>query len=299
MPDQPAEDLRPHLNLTAARTLARRNDLTVNVVIPAYNEAATIAAVVGQAQRGLDLLGVAGDVTVAASGCTDDTAALARQAGAAVVDAPRGKGAAILAGVHATTGDVVVLVDGDLVYYGETPLVALLAEPLLTGVADAAISTLYWRPVYPDLVLAWLAPLAGVFLPELLPRVGSTPWSGQRAALRHLWPSDLPAGFTSDLALLLHWNSHAGRMRPVLCDDWLNPERPKPELTGQELELFIDRAVATSRMTAAEAVAVRRWSAHVNKTLTAYRHGVDEPQAFERQAMRSLAELLRTELQAG
>lgn len=291
-------DLRPNLNLTPERTLGRRNDLTVSVVVPAHNEAATIADVVGQAQRGLDMLGVRGDVTVAASGCTDDTAKLAAEAGAAVVDAPVGKGAAITAGVHATDGDIVVLVDGDLQYYGEQPLAALLAEPLLTGTADVAISTLYWRPVYPDLVQTWLVPLAGAFLPELLPKVGATPWSGQRAARRHLWPAELPDGFTSDLALLLHWNDTDAQMRPVLADDWLNPERPKPSLTAHEVALFTEHALATGRMTHADADAVARWWPPVHDRISGYRHGEHDPQTYEKDALRFAVQLLRQELRA-
>jgi hypothetical protein len=66
----------------------------------------------------------------------------------------------------------------------------------------SAISDLYWRPLYPQMWLhAFFAPLAGMLFPEVLPKCGSTPWSGQRAALRELWPSELPDDFTVDLEL--------------------------------------------------------------------------------------------------
>jgi glucosyl-3-phosphoglycerate synthase len=64
----------------------------VSVVIPAHNERDTIAEVVSEARRGLDLLTVEGEVVVSASGCTDDTADVASAADARVVTAPVGKG---------------------------------------------------------------------------------------------------------------------------------------------------------------------------------------------------------------
>jgi hypothetical protein len=121
----------------------------------------------------------------------------------------------------------VCLIDGDLRYFGDRPLVTILVEPILHGIAGACITDLYWRPIYPQMWLyGFFAPVAGCLFPELLPKAGSTPWSGQRVATRELWPESLPDGFTVDLEILLHWNRHALRLRPVLADDWVNPRRP-------------------------------------------------------------------------
>lgn len=109
-----------------------------------------------------------GEVIVSASGCSDETATVASAAGARVVDAPKGKGAAITNGVEASKGEIVCLTDGDLHYYGPIPLVTLLVEPILQGIADACISDLYWRPIYPDQWLnAFFVPLAGQLFPEI------------------------------------------------------------------------------------------------------------------------------------
>ncbi|MEV4253462.1 glycosyltransferase [Spirillospora sp. NPDC049652] len=282
---RPTIDPALGLDLKPERTLAR-SDASVSIVIPAHNEEATIVEVVSDAQRALKVLDVAGDVTVSASGCTDSTAALAARAGARVVEAPVGKGAAMVAGLEATAGDIVCLIDGDLQYFGDTPLAALLIDPLLNGIADACIADLYWRPVYPQLWLqAFFAPVAGYLFPEMLPRIGSSPWSGQRAALRHLWPTTMPENFTADLAILLHWNEHAKTLRPVLSDDWVNPQRPKPDLMHQELELLISEAQRRGRIGEDEVQPLLDWYEDAHALMARYRSEEHDPQEFEREIL--------------
>lgn len=270
------------LPLVAERTL-QRQEHTVSVVIPAHNEASTINEVVSEAFRGLELLKVDGEVIVSASGCTDDTEQLARDAGASVVVAPIGKGAALRTGLAASRGDILVTVDGDVQYYGDEPLVTLLTKPLLIGIADACVTDLYWRPLYPQLWLhGFFAPIAGLLVPELLPKCGSTPWSGQRAAKRELWNLELPDDFTVDLKLLLHWNFSTPLLRPVLADDWVNPQRPKPDLMRQEFDLLVNTAVDHDRVTTKDLPALDRWFFAAHELMAAYQHGSDDPQEFER-----------------
>jgi glycosyltransferase involved in cell wall biosynthesis len=278
------------LDLKAERTL-RKRAAKVSIVVPAHNERDTVAEVVADAWKGLE--GLDGEVVVSASGCTDDTAERAAAAGARVVVSPAGKGCAITAGVRASTGDVVCLVDGDLRYFGERPLVALLVEPILDGYADATVSDLYWRPIYPQLWLyGFFAPLAGLLYPELAAKVGTTPWSGQRAAVRGLWPAELPADFTVDLALLLHWNEHALRLRPVLADDWTNPQRPKPDLLAQEFEFLVGQAAKDGRVGPERLPALRVWFDAVHALMAEYRPDHDDPQEFERNLLRRSRGLL-------
>ncbi|MCP2343376.1 glycosyltransferase [Actinomadura rupiterrae] len=283
--ERPTIDPALGLELKRERTLSR-SDASVSIIIPAHNEEATIGEVVSEARRALVVLDVAGDVTVSASACSDATAHIAARAGAHVVDAPKGKGAAIITGLKATTGDVVCLIDGDLQYYGDQPLAALVTEPILNGIADAVVSDLYWRPLYPQLWLqAFFAPVAGFLFPEMLSRVGSSPWSGQRAAMRHLWPTELPEGFTSDLAILLHWNEHAKTLRPVLSDDWVNPQRPKPDLMHQELELLISEALRRGRIGQAEVQPLLDWYEDAHALMATYQPERDDPQEFEREVL--------------
>ena len=68
----------------------------VSVVIPCLNEAATIEECVRRARRALDDNGIDGEVIVADNGSDDGSGALARAAGAHVVQEPeRGYGAEI------------------------------------------------------------------------------------------------------------------------------------------------------------------------------------------------------------
>jgi glucosyl-3-phosphoglycerate synthase len=161
------------------------------------------------------------------------------------------------------------------------------------------VSDLYWRPLYPQLWLCgFFAPLAGSLFPELLPKVGSTPWSGQRAAKRHLWPNSLPEGFTMDLALLLHWNEHALRMRPVLADDWVNPQRPKPDLMRQELDLLVTRAVDRGRIEPDAAGRLDGWFETAHGLMAAYDPDRDDPQEFETRLLDASLAALRSHVHA-
>jgi glycosyltransferase involved in cell wall biosynthesis len=81
---------------------------TICVVIPALNEAASIGSVV----RSLPWPRIA-ECIVVDNGSTDETAAVAMAAGARVVQSARGYGAAMAAGVAATTAEILVQMDGD------------------------------------------------------------------------------------------------------------------------------------------------------------------------------------------
>ncbi|MGH2690643.1 MAG: glycosyltransferase family 2 protein [Actinomycetota bacterium] len=114
----------------------------LSVVLPAYNEAATIGTVLEQVLS-LEIPDVAIEVVIVESNSTDGTreivAAYEGHPGVTVVyqDTPRGKGNAVRAGLALATGDIVLIQDGDLEYrIDEYPLVL---EPLLAGEADFAL----------------------------------------------------------------------------------------------------------------------------------------------------------------
>jgi glycosyltransferase involved in cell wall biosynthesis len=103
----------------------------VSVVIPCLNEAENIEQCVGAALRAMREMGVQGEVVVADNNSEDDSARLARQAGAHVVVEPRrGYGSAYLAGFAASSGRYIVMADADLTYdFNEIPrFVAALDE---------------------------------------------------------------------------------------------------------------------------------------------------------------------------
>ncbi|NLG85427.1 MAG: glycosyltransferase [Firmicutes bacterium] len=108
----------------------------MEVVIPAYNEEATVAGVV-KAARACPLVR---RVVVIDDGSRDRTAEVAQAAGAEVVRLPqnRGKTAALVAGEMATAAGVLVLLDGDLLGLDPSHLEAL-AAPVLCGEAAMTI----------------------------------------------------------------------------------------------------------------------------------------------------------------
>lgn len=89
--------------------------IEVSFVIPCLNEAETIERCVQAALRCIREHGFAGEVVVADNGSKDGSAELAEKAGARVVKVPvRGVGAAIMAGVEAARGRIVIMGDADL-----------------------------------------------------------------------------------------------------------------------------------------------------------------------------------------
>lgn len=102
----------------------------IAVVIPCYNEAATIGKVVADFRRALPRA----RIVVIDNASSDDTAALARAAGARVItETRRGKGYALLRGFNVVRdADYVVMVDGDDTYPAEE------VGPLLDAVHDGA-----------------------------------------------------------------------------------------------------------------------------------------------------------------
>ena len=110
--------------------------MRVSFLVPAYNEAATIAAVL----EAVDGLPLERQIVVVDDGSTDDTAAIVQRWGEGRDDLillrqpNRGKGAAIRAAIPHVDGDVVVIQDADLEY--DPTEVPALIDPIVRGAAD-------------------------------------------------------------------------------------------------------------------------------------------------------------------
>ena len=110
--------------------------VTIEVAIPCFNEARTIAKVVHDFRRILP----DAHIVVYDNCSTDGTGEIARAAGAEVRKVNRvGKGFAVQAIFEHSRGDFVLMVDGDDTYEAEDAL--LLLEPLLRGHADMTIGS--------------------------------------------------------------------------------------------------------------------------------------------------------------
>ncbi len=108
--------------------------IDVSVVIPTFNEAEAIGGVIRELPGDIAL-----EVIVADGGSTDGTQAVARAAGAVVLEAGRGYGRACWAGAEAAQGSVIAFLDGDGADRGD--LLGLIAEPVLKGTHDFVLAS--------------------------------------------------------------------------------------------------------------------------------------------------------------
>ena len=124
--------------------------MKLSIVIPAYNEEATIVELLRRV-RAADIPGFEREIIVVDDGSADRTAQLAREVpGVVLVRHARnaGKGAALKSGIQACSGDVVMFQDADL-EYDPRDFAAVLA-PIVEGRCDAVIGSrfLHERPVF-------------------------------------------------------------------------------------------------------------------------------------------------------
>jgi glucosyl-3-phosphoglycerate synthase len=200
-----------HSRTTAATTLAeidldallrakRRGGHRISVVLPARDEEATVGRLVADLhERWVRRLPLVDELVVVDSDSTDGTAAVARAAGADVVATTEvlpahgtrpGKGEALWKSLAATTGDLIVFLDADLLGDVRHYVPGLLG-PLLTDPQVDYVKGCYTRPLEAGGVVQ---PAGGGRVTELT----------ARPLLNALWPE--LAGFVQPLG-----GEYAGR----------------------------------------------------------------------------------------
>ncbi|MBM7772042.1 glucosyl-3-phosphoglycerate synthase [Actinokineospora baliensis] len=210
---------------TVTQLVRAKGSRTVSVVLPALNEEATVGAVVASV---LPLVGTLVDeLVVIDSGSTDRTRARAEAAGARVVHrdavlpavAPRpGKGEVLWRSLAATSGDLVVFLDSDLVD-PDPAFVPHLLGPLLTAHGVHLVKGFYRRPLRLETeevgtgggrVTELLArPALSALRPELADVI--QPLGGEYAATREFLTSvPFAAGYGVEIGLLLDAHTRYG-----------------------------------------------------------------------------------------
>jgi glycosyltransferase involved in cell wall biosynthesis len=89
-------------------------EIHVTAVMPCLNEERTLGGCIEKAQRAFREMGIVGEVVVADNGSTDRSVEIAESLGARVAHEPRkGYGSALMAGIAAARGRIVVMADAD------------------------------------------------------------------------------------------------------------------------------------------------------------------------------------------
>ncbi|OBI03716.1 glucosyl-3-phosphoglycerate synthase [Mycobacterium scrofulaceum] len=203
---------------TVAELEAAKAGRTISVVLPALDEEETIESVVDSISPLVD--GLVDELIVLDSGSTDDTEIRAVAAGARVVSREQalpevpirpGKGEALWRSLAATSGDIVVFVDSDLI--NPHPMfVPWLVGPLLMGDGIHLVKSFYRRPLRVGDVAGATGGgrvtelVARPLLAALRPELGGIlqPLGGEYAATRELLTSvPFAPGYGVEIGLLL------------------------------------------------------------------------------------------------
>ncbi len=201
--------------------LAAKGATRVSLVVPARNEAATVGDVVTRVRAALvDTVELLDEIVVIDSDSTDETYAVAEDAGAIVYRAVEirpdlgtqpGKGEAMWKSLFVTSGDVLVFMDADLLDW-DTHFVPGLLGPLLTDPSVELVKGFYERPLgsgdtavpfeggrVTELVAR---PLIRLLFPELAGL--HQPLAGEWAVRRSLFEQlRVPHGYAVELAALV------------------------------------------------------------------------------------------------
>jgi glycosyltransferase involved in cell wall biosynthesis len=175
---------------------------SISIIIPALNEAESIGQVVSEMPWNL-----IAECIVVDNGSTDRTASIAANAGARVIQSPRGYGAACLAGSKSAlpTSTILVYIDGD----GSDVIADLprLTSPIQNGEADFVIGSRNRGTREPGSMLGSQI-FAGRFVGALLRLLGKGNYTDmgpfraiRRTSLEQLQMSELTYGWNLEMQI--------------------------------------------------------------------------------------------------
>ncbi len=215
---------------TTATSSSTRPHRCCTVVIPALNEAARIASVVRHALADE----ATAEVVVVDDSSIDETAQLARDAGARVVQSTLlGKGASMKDGALAAAHDLIVYLDGDLAGLRDG-IVSDLCRPLVEDTADF-VKARFGRSGGRVTELT-AKPMLKVFFPEV--SHFAQPLGGLIAARTSLLRSlNFEDGYGVDVGLLIDACSAGARLAEVDVGSLENDSQPLLDLALMATEV--------------------------------------------------------------
>jgi glucosyl-3-phosphoglycerate synthase len=263
-----------------ADLVAAKGEQRVSLVVPARNEAATVGDVITKVRSALvDTVALLDEVVVIDSDSTDDTYAVATDAGATVhrsaeirpdLGSRPGKGEAMWKSLFVTTGELVVFMDADLVDW-DTHFVPGLLGPLLSDPTVELVKGFYERPmVSGDAAVPFeggrvtelvARPLIALLFPELSGL--HQPLAGEWAVRRALFESlSVPHEYAVELAALVDTVRSRGLDALAQVDLGVRAHRHQSlrDLTGMATQIL---AAALARAGAGPVVAERPPAASV------------------------------------
>ena len=236
--DGPLRSVR-HRDYDVAELAARRTE-RVTVALPARNEAATVGDIVAALDRDLVTAGLVDELIVMDDHSTDDTAEVARAAGARVVPSSsllcdfgsgHGKGEVLWKSLCAGTGDVIVWCDADITDFSSHFVTGLLG-PLIGDDGVQFTKGHYHRPGedgtgggrVTELVAR---PLLSMFFPHLgqVAQPLSGEFAGRRSVLERL---SFVRGYGVDVGLLIDVAAMVGVGAIAQVDLDLRTHRNRP-----------------------------------------------------------------------